>query len=403
MRQKDRYNLIDQLSNGEKVLIKGQRYNIKKLIIIMAIIGLAVSIILAVFLFFQNVDYYKANVYTYKLHSIPGNATKTYGTSWMCYCDICCSFNDANSVEDFVLDKLLSEPYYLIPIILVVLLCGLLYFLSYAFELIVTDKRILGKIAGAKKIGLPLALVSAVTISEITKGIVLSTTSGRIRFLLIKNSNDIYKIINNHLLSICQKNTPDTITAPQSTEREIADDTVKNDSEISEQYTDCNKKQVPCRAVQLPSVFEKTKHLLGKYRKSTAVLSVFIFISVIIVIACSLEASKSSSYNSNDYNYTTKSYYTTKAGYDESYLETIVVSELYDELCNHKSGMLTYSYDLGSTKYSIGSIVEDNGVYIIRGTFSLYDYYGKISPNHYNETFTVKVSGSTYTCTTSLD
>ena len=143
---------------------------------------------------------------------------------------------------------------------------------------------------------------------------------------------------------------------------------------------------------------EKTMVFFDKYKKAIIAVTVLLLIIIGTIFACSSDTSN------NNYNYD-ESYHTTQSGYSEETLKTIAASQLYIELRNHTTiGGLSLStwYDLGSTKYSIGSIVEDNGVYIVRGTFSLYDYYGKLASNYYNETFTVKISDSGYSCTTSL-
>lgn len=341
-------NLIESLKCDENILIKSKRYNIKKLLIIIAVIGFCASIILAIFSSVQNADYFKDNVYTYKLHRIPGQAIKTYGTSWVCYCDICCRFNYANSIEDFVSDKLLSEPYYLIPLVIAIITCCLLYFMSHSSKLTGTDKQVSGKVADVA-----------------------------IEDKKMETVNDITEEVADHL-EIAKSPAPSA---------KILESVESSENMYSTQ--------------QNPSKLKKVKDFFAKYQKQTVFASIFIFILCISILGFSVN-SNNINYNSN-YNYTNRSSYTPQNDYDESYLETLAASKLYNELVNHKSGLLTYSYDIDSTRYSIGTIVEENGVYIVRGTFSLYDYYGKISSNYYNETFKVRISGNSITCTTSLD
>lgn len=340
--------LIESLKCDENILIKSKRCNIKKLILIIAVVGFCLSIFLAFISAGQNADYYKDNVYTYKLHRIPGQAVKTYGTSWVCYCDICCRFNYANSIEDFVSDKLISEPYYLIPLVIAILTCCLLYFISRSSKLTGTGKRVSGKVAGVEVEDKKMETVNDIT-EEVTE-----------------NSEN--------------EKSPETSQI------------ILKSVEVSENFYSTQ---------QRTSKLKKAKDFFAKYQKQTIFAGVFILILCISIFGFSAN-SNNSDYNSND-NYTNKTSYTPQNDYDESYLETLAASKLYNELVNHKSGLLTYSYDIDSTKYSIGTIVEENGVYIIRGTFTLYDYYGKISSNHYSETFTVRISGNSITCTTSLD
>ena len=133
-------------------------------------------------------------------------------------------------------------------------------------------------------------------------------------------------------------------------------------------------------------------------------LLLIFLIAVIAAIAGSGSSSKSS-YNS-DYNYGYGSYETEGYSLSRDSIESLATTALYLELRSSTTPYgveLSKNYDLGSTRYSIGSIVEDGKGYKVRGTFTLYDYYGKMSSSYYNCTFTVNVSetGST-NCTINL-
>lgn len=398
---------IDTLQCNENTLIESKRYGIKKLLIIIASIGFCFSLLLVLISAIQNAEYFTDNIYTYRLHQIPGQAVKTYGTSWFCYCDICCRFNGAYSIDDFVLDKFLSEPYYLIPIVIAALSCCLLYFISHSSMLTVTNKRIIGQVAGIKKFDIPLSFVSSITPINHIKGIDLSTPSIRILVPMIKNFDDVYKVINN-LLSEEKQNY---VVIAEDINTETSDDViedVEDNSEIEKSLTTSSEFSKSIKlsenifsTQQSQSKLKKAKNFFIKHRKQTIFTGAFILILCLCILGF-LNNSNNSDYNSNN-NYSNNKSYTPQNDYDESYLETLAVSQLYDKLVEHKSGLLTYSYNIGSTRYSIGTIVKENGVYIVRGTFTLYDYYGKISSNYYNETFTVRISGYSITCTTSLD
>lgn len=95
---------------------------------------------------------------------------------------------------------------------LIVFICfiviGLLpYYLLKSYELSVTDKRVYGKVAWGKRVDLPVDSISATAMIGLFKGISVSTSSGRISFLLIKNANEIYTVINNLLLERQQMKT----------------------------------------------------------------------------------------------------------------------------------------------------------------------------------------------------
>ena len=130
-------------------------------------------------------------------------------------------------------------------------------------------------------------------------------------------------------------------------------------------------------------------------KKVLITISVLLLIVIIVIIAIALISNNSKSNNYSSYNG-----YSYSTGYTDSQLESLATTALYSELSQKMLHGVSLStmYDLGSTRYSIGSIVKDGEGWIVRGTFSLYDYYGKIS-SYYNCEFTVNVSeyGST-TC-----
>lgn len=74
-----------------------------------------------------------------------------------------------------------------------------LYFVVFRTELVVTNKRIYGKIAFDKRVDLPLDSVSAIA-SSWPKGIAVSTSSGKIAFSMIENRNEIHKCISDLLI-----------------------------------------------------------------------------------------------------------------------------------------------------------------------------------------------------------
>lgn len=93
---------------------------------------------------------------------------------------------------------------------ILVLVLLILWWLS-SYELTVTDKRVYGKVAFGKRVDLPVDSVSATSTISFLKGISVSTSSGKISFLIIKNTDEIYEVINNLLIER-QKNKPKTET-----------------------------------------------------------------------------------------------------------------------------------------------------------------------------------------------
>lgn len=84
---------------------------------------------------------------------------------------------------------------------------------------------------------------------------------------------------------------------------------------------------------------------------------------------------------------------------DEEILTAIAGNALYDELTERYSSNL---YDLGKTRVSFGSIENESFGWMVYGTYTLYDKYGSIDMDHYDEKFTVSINtnGATY-CTLS--
>lgn len=79
------------------------------------------------------------------------------------------------------------------------LLLIILWLYTRKMKIVVTDKRVYGQTAFGKQVDLPFDSISAIG-KSILKGIAVSTSSGRIRFLLISNRDDIYKNISDLLI-----------------------------------------------------------------------------------------------------------------------------------------------------------------------------------------------------------
>lgn len=83
-----------------------------------------------------------------------------------------------------------------------------MYFALHSYQLIVTDKRVYGKTTFGKQVDLPLDSVSAISKNNFLKGVSISTSSGRIKFLVLKNSNDIYDMLTQLLLNRQENKAP---------------------------------------------------------------------------------------------------------------------------------------------------------------------------------------------------
>jgi hypothetical protein len=155
----------------EEILIKSEQYNTKKLLKILLIIGVIVT---AIVLFC-----------CYQVSSMSYNTN-----SWI-------QERYANEFSYFLQGCLV----YILPVPIVFsLLSFIIYLWSRSFELVVTDRRIYGKIAWGKRVDLPVDSVSATAMLG-SRGVAVSTPSGRISFRAIKNANKIYDVINNLLIA----------------------------------------------------------------------------------------------------------------------------------------------------------------------------------------------------------
>lgn len=145
----------------EKILIKSKQYDVKKFLKIMLYISISVSLFL------------------------------------VCLFGIYCNYH-----FDFTLMISLLSGF-----ISFILIGCLPYFWLRSYKLSITDKRVYGKVAWGKRVDLPVDSISATAMIGLFKGISVSTSSGRISFLLIKNANEIYTVINNLLLERQQMKT----------------------------------------------------------------------------------------------------------------------------------------------------------------------------------------------------
>ena len=97
------------------------------------------------------------------------------------------------------------------------------YWIMSKEELVVSDKRVYGRVAFGRRVDLPIDSVSAVGMS-IFKSIAIGTSSGRIYFNGVKNRDEIHKCISDLLLDRQRKPTPTTTlkqAAPQSNADEL--------------------------------------------------------------------------------------------------------------------------------------------------------------------------------------
>lgn len=92
-------------------------------------------------------------------------------------------------------------------------------------EMIVSNKRVYGKTVFGKRVDLPLDSISAIG-SKWPKGVAVATSSGRIVFLMVKNRDEIHKCVSDLLIERQSKPTTST-TIKQEVHKSDADELKK--------------------------------------------------------------------------------------------------------------------------------------------------------------------------------
>lgn len=95
-------------------------------------------------------------------------------------------------------DDMATVMYFVSP---AVSLAGIvLYVYAGMCSITVTDKRVYGKAAFGSRVDLPFDMISAVGTTAITHGIIVSTSSGSIKFMYIGNAIEIHTVISEILM-----------------------------------------------------------------------------------------------------------------------------------------------------------------------------------------------------------
>ena len=167
----------------EKVLIKSERYNIKRSLKIILIIAVIWLLLMTTYALLHQISDYNSSEWLREY------ALEKYGcTNAFSY-----AINDLWVSDFFVI-------LWIIPPVGLLLIEIILYLWLKSYELTVTDKRIYGKIAWGKRVDLPVDSVSAISTNQLLKGVSVSTASGKVGFLVLKNADDIYKVINDIII-----------------------------------------------------------------------------------------------------------------------------------------------------------------------------------------------------------
>lgn len=126
---------------------------------------------------------------------------------------------------------------------------AIIYGMVSCCEIVVTDKRIYGKVAFGKQVDLPLDSVSAVAVSSVfTQGVSVATSSGSITFFYLSERNKIASKIRNLLIDR-QSKAPAQTTIKQEIPQSNAEELRKykelfDMGVISKEEFDAKKKQL---------------------------------------------------------------------------------------------------------------------------------------------------------------
>lgn len=123
----------------------------------------------------------------------------------------------------------------------------IVFWMINACEITITDKRVYGKAAFGKRVDLPLDSISAVG-TGIFKGLAVATSSGKIKFYMLDNRDELHSEISKLLVERQQKHEEVT-TIRQEIPQSNADELVKykdlmDKGIITQEEFDAKKKQL---------------------------------------------------------------------------------------------------------------------------------------------------------------
>lgn len=113
--------------------------------------------------------------------------------SFLCCC-LSIAMMDEDAIEDFLGGIIIAS------IVAGVAVAFVIYRVLKLSSLTVTDKRIYGVKGFGERVDLPIDSISSVSISNASKGVKVSTSSGFISFVWLENFNEIYDVINKVLI-----------------------------------------------------------------------------------------------------------------------------------------------------------------------------------------------------------
>ena len=189
----------------EKVLIKSERYNLKKIVLLVITICIVLSICLFIYQTIESIRYslddYDIKYSQYLEHKEQGSCYNynNYNAGEKCYA---CEYVMNTSKDQAVWHFFPHDGWWVCLIILVapIFIGSILFLFLGGAQLTVTDKRAYGQSRSGKRVDLPIDSISSISEVRFLRGVSISTASGNISFYALKNSADIYKIISEILI-----------------------------------------------------------------------------------------------------------------------------------------------------------------------------------------------------------
>lgn len=130
------------------------------------------------------------------------------------YFVVCALIYGGYTMEEFMYtDGGAIIPKILTPVFFVIFLWAI-----YFTEIVVTNKRVYGKTMFGKRVDLPIDSISAVGTSALNS-IAITTASGAIKFVMIKNRNEIHDAVSKLLI---ERQTKEAPAAPTTIKQEVS-------------------------------------------------------------------------------------------------------------------------------------------------------------------------------------
>lgn len=195
----------------ENILVKSERFKIKKIMIILVCICLLVAISMFTYGILKNINYYENYCYDTFMEDLGDDFCGGYYNPSMFYgykCDRCITYMMYSSGLEYALSFPTEyDLCFIIPLAVMVFII-FIYLWLCKYEMTITNKRIYGKMAFGKKVDFPIESIIATTQIQALKCITISTASGKFSFLLIKNNDAVYSTLNKFQLEQQKTSNP---------------------------------------------------------------------------------------------------------------------------------------------------------------------------------------------------